>query len=445
MPSPASSPLSTSIVAAAHLLKGSAADYDPLLDLVGNARFVLLGEATHGSHEFYRERAEITKRLILEKGFNCVAVEADWPDAYRVNRYVLGKDDDPSAERALAGFKRFPTWMWRNTDVVDFIDWLRGYNDFLPSETPKTGFYGLDLYSLFSSTQEVMAYLEGVDPEAARRARARYACFDHFHEDSQRYGYATSIGLSPTCEEQVLAQLQELRSRAVEYKDQHGQLAEDEYFYAEQNARLVKNAERYYRTMFQGRISSWNLRDQHMEETLEALATHLSRPGRPAKIVVWEHNSHIGDARATEIGYKGELNMGQLARERYPRDTVLIGFTTYQGTVTAAADWDGPAQTRQLRRALPGSYEEVFHRTGLPRFMLPLADATVLPSNAMLERAVGVIYAPETERQSHYFYAYLARQFDAVLHFDETTAVEPLERDTLWETGEAPETYPAGI
>jgi erythromycin esterase-like protein len=405
----------------------------------------LLGEATHGSHEFYRERAEITKRLILEKGFNCVAVEADWPDAYRVNRYVLGKDDDPSAERALAGFKRFPTWMWRNTDVVDFIDWLRGYNDFLPSETPKTGFYGLDLYSLFSSTQEVMAYLEGVDPEAARRARARYACFDHFHEDSQRYGYATSIGLSPTCEEQVLAQLQELRSRAVEYKDQHGQLAEDEYFYAEQNARLVKNAERYYRTMFQGRISSWNLRDQHMEETLEALATHLSRPGRPAKIVVWEHNSHIGDARATEIGYKGELNMGQLARERYPRDTVLIGFTTYQGTVTAAADWDGPAQTRQLRRALPGSYEEVFHRTGLPRFMLPLADATVLPSNAMLERAVGVIYAPETERQSHYFYAYLARQFDAVLHFDETTAVEPLERDTLWETGEAPETYPAGI
>jgi erythromycin esterase-like protein len=445
MPSPASSPLSTSIVAAAHLLKGSAADYDPLLDLVDNARFVLLGEATHGSHEFYRERAEITKRLILEKGFNCVAVEADWPDAYRVNRYVLGKDDDPSAEHALAGFKRFPTWMWRNTDVVDFIDWLRGYNDFLPSETPKTGFYGLDLYSLFSSTQEVMAYLEGVDPEAARRARARYACFDHFHEDSQRYGYATSIGLSPTCEEQVLAQLQELRSRAVEYKDQHGQLAEDAYFYAEQNARLVKNAERYYRTMFQGRISSWNLRDQHMEETLEALATHLSRPGRPAKIVVWEHNSHIGDARATEIGYKGELNMGQLARERYPRDTVLIGFTTYQGTVTAAADWDGPAQTRQLRRALPGSYEEVFHRTGLPRFMLPLADATVLPSNAMLERAVGVIYAPETERQSHYFYAYLARQFDAVLHFDETTAVEPLERDTLWETGEAPETYPAGI
>jgi erythromycin esterase-like protein len=445
MPSPASSPLSTSIVAAAHLLKGSAADYDPLLDLVDNARFVLLGEATHGSHEFYRERAEITKRLILEKGFNCVAVEADWPDAYRVNRYVLGKDDDPSAEHALAGFKRFPTWMWRNTDVVDFIDWLRGYNDFLPSETPKTGFYGLDLYSLFSSTQEVMAYLEGVDPEAARRARARYACFDHFHEDSQRYGYATSIGLSPTCEEQVLAQLQELRSRAVEYKDQHGQLAEDAYFYAEQNARLVKNAERYYRTMFQGRISSWNLRDQHMEETLEALATHLSRPGRPAKIVVWEHNSHIGDARATEIGYKGELNMGQLARERYPRDTVLIGFTTYQGTVTAAADWDGPAQTRQLRRALPGSYEEVFHRTGLQRFMLPLADATVLPSNAMLERAVGVIYAPETERQSHYFYAHLARQFDAVLHFDETTAVEPLERDTLWETGEAPETYPAGI
>jgi erythromycin esterase-like protein len=443
------SPLSVAIASAAHLLTGSSGDYDPLLDLVGDARFVLLGEATHGTHEFYRERAEITKRLINEKGFTAVAVEADWPDAYRVNRYVRGMDDDTGSAQALSGFQRFPTWMWRNTDVVAFIDWLRGYNDFLPSQTPRVGFYGLDLYSMFTSMQEVLRYLDTIDPEAARHARGRYSCFDHFHQDSQRYGYVTNFGMSPSCEEQVLTQLQELRSRANVYRDQDGQLAADEYFYAEQNARLVKNAEKYYRTMFQGRISSWNLRDHHMAETLHALANHLSQPGKPAKIVVWEHNSHIGDARATEIGYKGEWNVGQLARERYHHDAVLFGFTTYQGTVTAASDWDGPAQTKQVRRALPGSYEEAFHRTGLSSFILPLredhSESKVLPSNAMLERAIGVIYAPETERQSHYFYAHLAQQFDAVLHFDETTAVEPLERDARWETGEAPETYPAGV
>lgn len=444
------SPLSVSIASAAHLLNGTANDYDPLMDLVGDARFVLLGEATHGTDEFYRERAEITKRLILEKNFSCVAIEADWPDAYRVNRYVRGCNDDPTSERALAGFERFPTWMWRNTAVVDFVDWLRGHNDFLPSTSLKVGFYGLDLYSLFTSMREVLTYLEKIDPDAAHRARTRYACFDHFHEDSQRYGYATSFGISPTCEDQVLAQLLELRSKAGGYRDKDGQLAADEFFYIEQNARLVKNAERYYRTMFQGRISSWNLRDRHMADTLDALSMHLSKPdrtttGKPAKIVVWEHNSHIGDARATEIGYKGELNVGQLARERYHGDAVLIGFTTNHGTVTAAADWDGPAETKQVRRALSGSYEEAFHHTGLSRFMLPLRDATVLPSNAMLERAIGVIYVPETERQSHYFYAHLAQQFDAVLHFDETRAVVPLERNAHWEAGEAPETYPMGI
>lgn len=445
MSTAANSPLSVAIASAAHLLNGTSNDYNPLMDLIGDARFVLLGEATHGTDEFYRERAEITKRLILEKNFNCVAVEADWPDAYRVNRYVRGLDDDPSSERALSGFERFPTWMWRNTAVIEFVDWLRGYNAALPSEVPRVGFYGLDLYSLFTSMREVLAYLEKIDPEAARKARARYACFDHYREDSQRYGYATSFGMSATCEDQVLAQLLDLRSRATEYLDKDGQRAADDFFYAEQNARLVKNAERYYRTMFQGRISSWNLRDQHMADTLDALANHLSQPAKPAKIVVWEHNSHIGDARATEIGYKGELNVGQLARERYHNDAVLIGFTTYQGTVTAASDWDGPATTKQVRRGLSGSYEEAFHRTGLPRFLLSLRDATVLPSNAMLERAIGVIYAPETERQSHYFYAHLAQQFDAVLHFDETHAVEPLERTAHWETGEAPETYPVGI
>jgi erythromycin esterase-like protein len=443
------SPLSIAIASDAHLLKGAADDYDPLMELIGDARFVLLGEATHGTHEFYRERARITQRLIAEKGFTAVAVEADWPDAYRVNRYVRGRKDDSNAERALAGFQRFPTWMWRNTDVVEFVEWLRAYNDGLPSGATKAGFYGLDLYSLFTSIDEVLKYLDSADPDAARRARARYACFDHYKEDTQRYGYAAGFGLSESCEQHVVAQLRDLRRLALPYRDQDDQLAADEFFHAEQNARLVKNAERYYRSMFESRISSWNLRDQHMVETLVALAQHLSQPGKPAKIAVWEHNSHLGDARATEIGEQGEWNVGQLTRERYGNDAVLVGFTTYSGTVTAASEWGGPAERKRVRPGLGGSYEEALHRTGIANFMLPLRDNTeaarALSSEALLERAIGVIYLPETERHSHYFRANLPQQFDVVLHFDHTRAVEPLERTAPWETGEAPETYPVGV
>ncbi|MDB5764374.1 MAG: erythromycin esterase family protein [Herminiimonas sp.] len=449
MSTPTNSPLSIAISSAAHLLNGTHNDYDPLLDLIGDAHFVLLGEATHGTHEFYQERARITQRLVAEKNFSAVAVEADWPDAYNVNRYVRGTSTDSSSELALSGFQRFPTWMWRNRDVVQFIDWLRGYNDSLEPDALKTGFYGLDLYSLFTSIDEVLGYLDNVDPEGARRARARYACFDHFYEDSQRYGYAASLGLSQACEEQVIAQLRDLRKQAKEYKDLDSQLAKDEFFYAEQNARLVKNAEQYYRSMFQDRISSWNLRDRHMAETLSALAQHLSQPDRPAKIVVWEHNSHIGDARATEIGRQGEWNVGQLAREQYGGDAVLIGFTTYQGTVTAASEWDAPAERKRVRPALAGSYEEAFHQTGMSRFMLPLRGknpaAQALASSERLERAIGVIYLPQTERQSHYFRAQLPQQFDAVLHFDETQAVEPLELTSGWHEGEAPATFPVGL
>jgi erythromycin esterase-like protein len=443
------SPLSIAIASHAHLLKGAPDDYDPLLELIGDARFVLLGEASHGTHEFYRERAQITKRLISEKGFTAVAVEADWPDAYRVNRYVRGLNDDPTSERALAGFERFPTWMWRNTDVVEFVDWLRAYNDTLAPDTAKTGFYGLDLYSLFTSMEEVLRYLETVDPEAARRARERYACFDHYKEDTQQYGYAAGFGISESCERAVLEQLLDLRKRGREYKDQERQLAADEFFYAEQNARLVKNAERYYRSMFENRISSWNLRDEHMTETLVALASHLSQSGKKAKIAVWEHNSHIGDARATEIGQQGEWTVGQLTRDLYGDNAVLVGFTTYSGTVTAASEWGAPAEKKRVRPGLEGSYEEAFHRTGISHFMLPLRGKTeaakALSKRSLLERAIGVIYLPQTERQSHYFRANLPRQFDAILHFDETQAVEPLERAAHWETGEAPETYPVGV
>jgi len=427
---------------AARPLTGAADDHDALLDLVGNARFVLLGEATHGSHEFYAERARITQRLIDEKGFTAVAVEADWPDAWRVNQYVRGAGQDADGRAALGGFERFPAWMWRNTAVLDFVEWLRRHNT---AHGAVVGFYGLDLYSMFTSIHEVLRYLEGVDPAAARAARQVYACFDHYDRDSQQYGYATSFGMSPSCEDGVLDTLRTLQQRAADYMQHAGA---DAFFYAQQNARLVKNAEQYYRTMFKGRVSSWNLRDSHMADTLDAVAHYLSRDGKPARIVVWEHNSHVGDARATEIGRQGEWTVGELARKAYGRDACLVGFTTYDGRVTAASDWDGDAEHKRVRPALEGSYEAVFHATGIARFFLPLRDPSPVRDalmEARLERAIGVLYRPQTERQSHYFMAQLPRQFDAVVHIDRTTAVEPLDADSGWHAGEPPETYPEGL
>jgi erythromycin esterase-like protein len=298
------------IRAAAHRLTGGSEDFAPLLDRVGEARYVLLGEASHGTHEFYRIRAEITKRLILEKGFHAVAVEADWPDAYRVNRYVRGRPGAEEASEALGGFLRFPQWMWRNADVLDFIGWLRAYNDTRAGDSAKVGFYGLDLYSLRASMAAVLSYLRLVDPTAARRAERRYACFDQFGEDPQTYGYAAAAGLSPTCEAQVIEQLVELLASIPDYVKRDGRLAPDALFFAAQNAKVVTSAERYYREMFRGRASSWNLRDTHMAETLEALSTFLEGQRAHAKVVVWAHNSHLGDARATEMARRGELNLG---------------------------------------------------------------------------------------------------------------------------------------
>ena len=431
--------------AAAHPLVGEIDDYDPLLNLIGDASLVLIGEASHGTHEFYRERAQITKRLIKEKGFAAVAVEADWPDAYRVNRYVRGLGSDADAVEALAGFKRFPAWMWRNADVLDFVGWLRTHNDDLAPHAAKVGFYGLDLYSLHSSIAAVLDYLDRIDPDAAQRARERYACFDHFGSDEQAYGYATGLGIAKSCEEEVVSQLVELHRRAAEYARRDGRIAADEYFYASQNARLVLNAERYYRSMFRGRVSSWNLRDRHMVETLESLRQYL---GAQAKIVVWAHNSHLGDARATSMGQEGEWNVGQIVRELHDRDAVLVGLTTHHGTVTAASNWDGPAERKRVRPALVNSYEALFHDVSIPRFFLTLRNmghATSALNEPLLERAIGVIYRPETERASHYFQARLSPQFDAVIHFDETRAVEPLERTVEWQEGEVPETFPTGI
>lgn len=421
-------------------------DWTPLLQMVGDARFVLLGEASHGTHEFYQHRAGITRELITELGFDAVAVEADWPDAYRINRFVRAMSDDESALDSLGDFERFPTWMWRNTDVLDFIGWLRSVNDERESQERKVGFYGVDLYSLFSSMQAVVRYLEKVDPDGAKRARQRYACFDHFREDSQQYGYSASLGISESCENEVVEQLMEFRRKASEYAGRDGHIPPDEAFFAEQNARLVANAERYYRSMFAGRSLSWNLRDEHMADTIDALAEHLRRQGRPGKIVVWEHNSHLGDARATQFAQEGQLNVGQLMRERHGDDCRLIGFSTYTGSVTAATDWDGPAERKKVRPGMRGSYEALFHETGTADFYLPLRGNPAASSltGPLLQRAIGVIYRPDTERMSHYFEASLPMQFDAVIHFDETTAVTPLEKWAIDHSG-VPETYPTGM
>jgi erythromycin esterase-like protein/predicted phosphoribosyltransferase len=422
-----------------------------LFDLVGDAHYVLIGEASHGTHEFYQARAEMTRRLIEDKGFCAVAVEGDWPDAYRVNGYVRGRSDDGTAEEALRGFERFPTWMWRNAVVLDFVGWLREHNDQLDEPaSSRVGFYGLDVYSLYRSISEVVSYLDGVDPQAAARARERYSCFDHYAgDDGQSYGYAAAFGAGETCEQQIVDQLTELQRNAPRYARDQGLLTEDEQFYAEQNAQVVKAAAEYYRSMFGGRVSSWNLRDRHMADTLDALSTHLGdQRGEPARVVVWEHNSHLGDARATQSGTSGELNVGQLVRERHPGDCRSIGFTTYTGTVTAADDWGGVTQRKTVRPALSDSVEALFHGTGQPSILLSFStarQAAEILSSARLERAIGVIYRPQTERQSHYFRARVSGQFDAVIHLDETRALEPLERTARWVQGEPPETYPFAV
>ena len=420
-------------------------DLSALLERTASAQIVLLGEASHGTQDFYHLRASITKHLIQHHGLTAVAVEADWPDAYRVNRFVCGERPDADANTALSGFERFPSWMWRNTEVLSFVRWLREWNDEHPKG--KVGFYGLDLYSLSTSIRAVISYLDKIDPEAAQRARDRYACFDHYAADSHAYGYAVSAGIIEPCEDDVVSQLTELRARAVEYANRDGQVAHDEFFSAEQNALLAKNAEEYYRAMFRGRHSSWNIRDTHMADMLDALVDHLGcRNGTKPCIAVWAHNSHLGDARATEMGERGELNLGQLVRERYGSYSLSIGFTTYDGTVTAASDWDADAERKLVRPALDGSIEALMHSVGIPQFVLNLHDHRLGGfSTPLLERAIGVIYRPQTERQSHYFHARLIEQFDALIHVDRSTALVPLEPSTHWYHEEVPETYPSGL
>jgi erythromycin esterase-like protein len=417
-----------------------------LLELIDpQARVVLIGEASHGTHEFYRIRADLTRALIQRRGFGLVAVEADWPDAYRANRWVRGLGDDQTAETALDDFTRFPRWMWRNREVVRFLRWLRAENAGRSLES-RVGWYGLDLYSLHRSMACVIDYLDRVDPPAAQEARGRYACFDAFGDDVQRYGYAATLDVDRSCEDEVVAQLVGLRRQAAEYASRDGRIAADEYFVAEQNARVVRDAEAYYRAMFRGGAESWNLRDRHMMHTLEALLEHAGTARTPARAVVWAHNSHLGDARATSMARRGELNLGQLSRERFGAACYGIGMTTHTGEVTAAHEWNEPAALRSVAPSLPGSYERLFHDCRWPAFVLGLANPAVSAALAgpRLERAIGVLYRPETERASHYFGARLAEQFEAVVHVDVTRALEPLEKWSRREV-DLPDTYPTGV
>ena len=426
-------------------------DLDLLMELVQGANLVLLGEASHGTREFYRIRAEITRRLIVEQGFDAVAVEADWPDALQASRFVQLASSDQTADEALSGFQRFPQWMWRNAEVVEFLYWLRLHNARIAEPGQRIGFFGLDLYSLRKSMSAVVAYLEQADPEAARAARERYGCFDHLAEDPEHYAYVTRFGLKKDCADEVMRQLQELTAQAARHLEQDQRALPDKLFYAQQNARVAKNAETYYRSMFDSRDESWNVRDRHMAETLDALREHISRrKGDAAKIAVWAHNSHLGDARATEVSQHGQLNLGQLVRQRsLPGESFLLGMTTHAGSVTAASDWDRPAELKKVLPSRPDSVERLLHATELGNFLLPLRgrDSVMHGVGARyLERAIGVIYRPETERGSHYFHADLAHQFDAVIHIDRSSAVKPLEFSPHWTAeAEVPETFPFGV
>ena len=437
--------LVSSARAAAQPFNATRHDMRGLFDRLDSANIVLIGDASHGTQNFYHLRASITKHLIEHHGLTAVAVEADWPDAYRAHRFVCGQGVDVDANTALSGFERFPSWMWRNTEVLSFIRWLREWNDAHPAR--KVGFYGLDLYSLNTSIQAVIAYLDRVDPEAARRARDRYACFDHFAGDTHAYGYAASAGITEPCEDAVVNQLIELRNRAAEHDSGDDRAAADEFFFAEQNARLAISAEEYYRAIFRGRHSSWNIRDAHMADTVDALLRFQERQGqaRP-RLAVWAHNSHVGDARATELGDRGELNLGQLLRERHGDAARIIGFTTYDGTVTAASDWDADGERKLVRSALDGSVESLLHAVDIPQFVLQMHDERLAGfATPLLERAIGVIYRPQTERQSHYFHARVSEQFDVLIHVDRTTALVPLEPSPHWYHEEVPETYPSGL
>ncbi len=427
------------------------ASIDRLLDRIGDARVVLLGEATHGTSEFYRMRTRITKELIARRGFQFVAVEADWPDAARIDDYVLG--DVRRSKVEFTPFSRFPTWMWRNEEVSELIGWLRAFNAEERTSSPSrlVGFHGLDLYSLFTSIAAVLAYLDEVDPDAARIARHRYGSLTPWQKDPAAYGEAVLVGRYESSEKAVVTMLRDMLEKRFEYAKRDG----NRFFDAAQNARVVAHAERYYRIMYYGGAGSWNLRDAHMFDTLRTL---LAFYGEGSKGIIWEHNSHVGDAASTEMSTRGEHNVGEMCREAFGDQAYIVGFGTDHGTVAAAQNWGAPMERMRVRPAAEGSYEHLFHRVSanspesLSAFSLHLRDPVrralreeLIPSQ--LERAIGVVYRPDSEMLSHYFYASLPLQFDEYIWFDETRAVRPLALPTraVHAMNDVPETYPFGL
>jgi erythromycin esterase-like protein len=420
---------------------------DAVLSAARDRKFILIGESTHGTAEFYKIRAELTKALITHGLCDAVAVEADWPDAYRVNRYVCNRSDDGDGGEALADFERFPTWMWRNTVVLDFVEWLRDYNKTPKGDAP-CGFYGLDLYSLHASIEAVIRYLDSVDPAAGQAARMRYDCFGQFNNDAQSYGMATASGILDHCEEESVQQLVEMQAKARLYLERDGAFAGDEYFSAQQNADVVRRAEEYYRALYRGYPNTWNLRDKHMFTTLERLANYLALKAEEEKrVVVWAHNSHLGNAAATDMKKRGEFNVGQLAKEKYGDKCLSVGFSTARGTVRAASGWDKPAEIKRVREPWPDSYEELFFRMGKKEFFMDLRKPEIarVLKEPRLQRAIGVIYRPQTERWSHYFEACLPQQFDMLVHIDETGALEALPARMRVSGTDLDETYPMGL
>jgi erythromycin esterase-like protein len=409
--------------AAARPVTGAESDYADLLAAAGKAKRVLLGESTHGTHEYYRERARLSERLIRDHGVNAIAIEGDWSPTWRVNQYVRGLGNDRSAEEAMRGYTRFPRWMWSNAEFRAFVERLRALNMERPPEQ-RVGLYGMDVYDLHDAADAVVAYLRSVDREAARRAEKSYDCFDRY-KSTHDYGQSTLRGTS--CAKQAEAALAEVR-RVPRPNDAAGA---ERHFAAVRSAASVRGAEEYFRTAYAGSLA-WNVRDQRMAENVEEIAEHLEAlTGKPGKVVMWSHNTHSGDARATFAANRGELNLGQLMRQRHGDAAFLVGFFSYTGTVLAAPEWDEPGRVYDMRPAFPGSYSALFHALGLPAFSLVIrgnAEAKRLLGRPMLERAIGVVYLPHSERQSHYFEAELAEQFDAAIYFDRSKAVTPLKR-----------------
>jgi erythromycin esterase len=416
----------------------SSRDLDPLIEAIGDSRYVLLGEATHGTSEFYKWRAAISRRLIVEKGFSFIGVEGDWPDCYAVNRFVKHIAGD-TAEKVLHSFSRWPTWMWANREIVDLANWLATHNSMAPASR-QTGFYGLDVYSLWESMHAVVEYLEKLDPELARNARRAYSCFEPYDEDAQEYARATAL-VPTSCEDEAVRMLHALRSRASELKED----GPDAFFNAEQNALIARNAEMYYRTMVRGGPGSWNVRDNHMVETLERLMEHH---GPDAKAIVWEHNTHVGDARFTDMARSGMVNVGQLMRQAHEREGVfLVGFGTHRGTVIAGREWGAPMEKMRVPEAREGSYEAAINQADVGDSMF-IFDRTRKSAYEQLSeprghRAIGVVYDPRTEQWGNYVPTILPERYDAFLYIEETKAVDPLHMAVLVD-GEPPETYPSG-